>query len=239
MKRYLRKTALLIVVFAMLTRCSLGQDYWKWSDPTSAHHSAVRVMVQEFSGARKFASGIYIEYGKLKGILTVKHLMRDVQAIKVITQDGEESHYCSSIWKDRDGHDIAFVPYENKGLTPLKIAEKGPVPGKRYEMVPLIENGNGPTADIRAFWMNCVESLNKTGQKSHNLSYYDGYTISGDSGAGILNERNEVVGIQSSGYEFTGTTFGAKRLHRGSLQAKHSLLVAFLNRLQTHETQFG
>lgn len=240
MKHSLRWLVLLALFLTTISPSSAQENkYWNWSDPSAAHHSAVRVMVEEPNGAKKYASGIYIEYGKLKGVLTVKHLMRDVQDIRVITQNGDISTACSTAWTDRDGHDFSFVTYQNKNLTPLSIAEVGPIPGQRYEIIPLTDSKKKGISVLRAFYMNCVESLNPTGQKSHNLDYYDGYTISGDSGSGILNSKHQVVGIQSAGYEFTGTSIGVKRLHRGSVSSKHTFLVAFLNRLQTHETQLG
>jgi len=234
MKRYLRKTALLIVVFAMLTRCSLGQK-WDWSKPGEHHKSVVRILTREKTdinsdGSWFYGNGVYITYGKLTGILTAYHVIGNRKTLQIIKQGGAISEYCSTFFKDKNGHDLAFIPYVDKTLKPLELAGSKPKVGTRYETVSLI----GDDSAVRSFYINKVKT------RVHNVDEYDSFSLSGDSGSPIFNEEHKVVGVYiSSADDKNVNTIWAKTVNNGIHSPKYDLIIAFLNRLQTTNMQFG
>jgi len=235
MKRYLRKTALLIVVFAMLTRCSLGQvssdpQYWEWSKRGQPHHASIVTVQAKKTHLQKdwFAvNGVYIKHNDKLGVLTVNHILTyGGQIVRIVDQSGNVSNQCNAMTRDKFDYDIAFIQYRNDSLTPLELSDFALSTGSKGELVSI----GGPVHNgMRNFYMTKEQATDK--YQSYNV--YTGFVISGDSGAPILNDEHKIVGIQSGGTDRGIEARGPSNwpIYRGATVVKLDQIRAFLDRI--------
>jgi len=169
------------IVLALLWRAKLadGQE-WDWS-PAAKHHQAV---VEVRCGDRG-TSGIYLQHGELRGVLTVAHGLAGETAT-VTFSDGTRRSGPATIDKYR--HDLAWIFVEHPRLSPLRVAEAAPTAGQRVEFVTY---GGPQNGRLRHFFAKVTGAEQK-------MTRYDCPVISGDSGGAILNDGHEVVGVQAN-----------------------------------------
>jgi hypothetical protein len=196
---------------------------WDWSPPAE-HHAAV-CKVRAFEGTNqdggeiwRSGSGVLVEFGELRGVLTVAHAMTG-KKIVVQFSDGTKS-IADNYAVDKFGHDVAFIFVITPGfVTPVPVAKQNPSPGDRVEF---ITNG-GPENRLRSFWAIAREI-------GADVTKYNCDVLSGDSGGGILNEGGELVGIQSFGSQKI-TKQTAWNAYRGSGSASCQRIRDFLGRV--------
>ncbi len=217
-RREIRKIVLsfvLLVVFILgwsIFASFVNAQTWDWSPP-APHHAAV-CKVQSATGR---GSGIYIEYGDLRGVLTAAHITEGQNA-KVIFSDGTKATGESTI--DKFGHDVAFVFVTHPALLPVLMAITDPRPGERVEFLTV----GGPERRLRTFWAT-VQAIRD------RVTEYNCDVLSGDSGGGILNEQAQLIGIQSVGFGENILTDWNGGAYRGSGSASCKPIRDFLGRV--------
>ncbi len=167
---------------------------WDWS-PLAPHHEAVcivRALGPDISEGKEGwfrGSGVIVEYGNLRGVLTAAHAMTG-KKIVIQFSDGSKSQVDSKDYTtDKFGHDLAFIfaitPRLIKSIT---MATEDPVVGDRVEFV----TTGGPESRLRSFWATVRSVANDTTE-------YNCDVLDGDSGGGILNAKGRLIGIQAYG----------------------------------------
>lgn len=195
------------ILFQILIPSANAQT-WDWSPP-AAHHAAVcRVQSENRAG-----SGIYVEYGELRGVLTAAHVTEG-QDTQVTFSDGTKATGKSTI--DKFGHDVSFIFIDNSAITPVAIANIYPQLGDRVEFV----TTGGPQHRLRMFWAT-IRSI------GDNITEYDCDVLAGDSGGAILNTLGQLVGIQYAG-RFPLTAWPA---YRGAISVSCKPIRDFLGRV--------
>ena len=173
---------------------------WDWSPPAKHHEAICSVMalVETNQGQKTQGwlrgSGVFIEYGELRGVLTVAHAMTG-KGIIVEFSNGTKSA-ADDYTTDKYGHDLAFIFLVTPGsVEPARIAEVSPGTGSRVEIV----TTGGPETRLRSFWAT-VKTVDAA------ITEFDCDVLSGDSGGGIFTSANEIMGIQAYGVEKIATS---------------------------------
>lgn len=150
---------------------------WQWT-PESPHlRSVVRITSGNSGG-----SGVYVQFGQLRGVLTAAHVFSGDQAT-VHFSDGTSKTGWATVDKDR--HDIGWINVQHDTIPPLPVAE-GDASGQIE-----IAGFGGPRNVMRHFAARVLNADNSTIQA-------DGKVTHGDSG-GPWFVGNAVCGIQSTG----------------------------------------
>lgn len=202
-----------VVIVAIVFVCSIvTAQSWDWSPP-APHHAAVCKVT---SGNRS-GSGIYVQYGKLRGVLTVAHISTGGRAT---VQFSDSTKATGKTLDDKFGHDIAFIFVSHPSITPVSIAKQNPLHLDRVEFV----TKGGPEHRIRSFWGNKRDA-------GPDKTKYDCDVLSGDSGGGIFNTQGELVGIQAfgQGHKIAGQT--AWNAYHGAGGASCERIRDFLKRI--------
>ena len=185
-------TTVLVVLFLFCR--STDAQQWNWSPPAKHHQAAVQVHSSSGRKLRSF-SGVYVQHGKVRGVLTVAHGVRnDVTGVVSPTAtvtfiDGMQK--TGQVALDKFRHDIACVLVQHPQIVPLRIASSAPRAGERVEFV---THGGPESNRLRHFYAETVS----VGARE---TRYNCYVINGDSGGAILNLRAEVVGIQVGAWQ--------------------------------------
>lgn len=181
--------AIVACIIFFSSRNLVTAQFWDWSPP-APHHAAVCRVV---SGNRA-GSGIYVEYGNLRGVLTAAHISTGGRAT-VQFSDGTKA--TGETLDDKFGHDVAFVFATHSALLPTPMARQNP---SREDRVEFVVSG-GPERRLRSFWATVQEV-------GINATKYDCDVLSGDSGGGVFNTQGELVGIQAfgQGHKIAGQT---------------------------------
>jgi len=181
---------------------------WQWSPPAEHQRAAVHV-----TAGRNAGSGVYVAHEELRGVLTAAHIVGRADSAKVRFADGQS--VTGTATSDRNGHDLAFVSVSHPRIRPLTLAESAPNPGSGVEFVTY---GGPDNTRLRSFW-----------GVSRGDGEYSATVISGDSGGAILNDRHQVVGIQSVGQSASlRSDWG---VYRGSGSATCGQIRAFVERV--------
>lgn len=198
----------------------LGQ-YWQWTEPAEYHHACVRVTCQD-RNETSAGSGIQIEYGKLKGVLTASHINYGKPST-VTFSDGTKQFAEST--RDKFNHDIAFIFTHNPKLPYIKIARSSPQLNDKLELITF----GGPAKDkLRNFQATVTHPL----ASNQTLTTFKGCVTQGDSGAGILNSNHELVSIQSIGINQPIARSDDHDIFSHGAGANLTCIVDFLNRVQ-------
>ena len=214
----------IISLLCLLIASDADAQTWDWSPPASHHAAVCRVSAfqenDQETGKEVWhvGSGVYVEYGKLRGVLTAAHIITGRKTV-VQFSDGMKSMADSSTI-DKFGHDIAFIFLVAPGfITPVSMAKQDPLRGDRVELV----TRGGPEHRLRSFWAT-VKIVGP------GTSKYDCDVLNGDSGGAILNTQGQLIGIQSFGSKkIVGqTAWGA---YRGSGSASCGRIRDFLGRI--------
>ncbi len=213
----------LSVAFLFCVKEANAQE-WDWSPPAKHHEAICSVMaLAETNQGQKTqgwlrGSGVFIEYGELRGVLTVAHAMTGKKVI-VEFSNGTKSA-ADDYTTDKYDHDLAFIFLVTPGsVKPARIAKVSPGPGSRVEIV----TTGGPETRLRSFWAT-VKTVDAA------ITEFDCDVLSGDSGGGIFTSANEIMGIQSYGVDkiATGERWFAAR---GAGSASCSRIRGFLDRI--------
>ncbi len=187
--------AIIFIIFISAKAKDANAQEWDWSPPAKHHESicSVLALVETNQGPKERAwlrgSGVFIEYGELRGVLTVAHAMTGKEMI-IEFSNGTKSK-SNDYTTDKYGHDLAFIFLVSPGsIEPARIARSSPGPGERVEMV----TTGGPETRLRSFWAT-VKTVDE------DVTEFDCNVLSGDSGGGIFTVRNEIMGIQSYGVD--------------------------------------
>ncbi len=213
MVRYLLSALLLLCVPSVVY-----SQYWEWSQP-AAHHDAICKVRSGPNGG----SGVYIRYQELTGILTVAHIAHDLGDASATFGDG--TAVTGRLTIDRYGYDLAFMPVNVEGISPLLITGRPPNAGDRLEYVTY----GGPDAELR-HWYATYEAREQS----------DAYVTHGDSGGAILNEWGQVVSVQSAGAG--RPAYHAEsgfHVYGGSRFASYHAVAAFIQRVESGDTPSG
>lgn len=203
---------LLTLLVILLPSSLLAQ--WDWS-PVASHHSASCRIVASGGNA---GSGIYIDYQGLKGVLTVAHVFDNSNDFTVTFADGTKARGSGTIDKYR--HDVGFIFTTHATIKPLSLSTASPQIGDRVEYLGF----GGPGARLRHFYGDVI-------RLGGNTTEFSAHVISGDSGAGIINSCNEVVGIQSYGVDGNVGRQGQWTIYRHSGSTAWRPIQRFLGRV--------
>lgn len=175
----------LVLIFA-----STASAQWEWS-PKADHHQAACQLVCDGSGG----SGVVVEHNGVQGVLTCWHLFDGQPVGSRVRVTLGTGQIRQGVYRAGDRQaDIAWVEVDVTGVRPLRVAVHGPKPGTRVEFVTYGGPNGGPIRGFLRHWWARVR-----GARSRLRVEYTSYVMSGDSGGAILNERHEVIGIQSTG----------------------------------------
>lgn len=201
-----------LIFIASIVASNATAQFWDWSPPAPHHAAVCRVI----SGNRA-GSGIYVEYGNLRGVLTAAHISTGGRAT-VQFSDGTKA--TGETLDDKFGHDVAFVFATHSALLPTPMARQNP---SREDRVEFVVSG-GPERRLRSFWATVQEV-------GINATKYDCDVLSGDSGGGVFNTQGELVGIQAfgQGHKIAGQT--AWNAYHGAGGASCERIRDFLKRI--------
>lgn len=157
----------------------LNSSYWQWSPAADHHRSVVIVSCNGGQG-----SGGYVHYQGISGVLTAAHVATGAKAT-VRFPDGTEK--TGDVTQDKYGHDVAFV-FVTHDVPAIVVAPSDPIPNERLEY----HGYGGPEAELRHWYARHVETDDRFLNSDANV-------IFGDSGGPILDSKNHLVGIQSTG----------------------------------------
>lgn len=169
------------------------------------------------SSPGKIGTGAYIEYEELKGILTCAHAISP--RIKVEFENGKSVHL-NYVDTDKFGNDLAFAPYENKELIPLKM-ELGEQ--SKFKIVEFRSKGTGSKRQ----YFGEFERITK--YADNEIALYNANVISGDSGGPALTENGTVIGVQIVGQERIP---GTDNQYYGSGTVPGTTICKFLRRVK-------
>ena len=202
---------------------SANAQTWDWS-PRASHHAAaceVRSGDPERTIGNKQVyqggSGVYISFGKLRGVLTAAHVMKGDNAVVTFSNGiGVTSRWTS----DKFGHDVAFIFATHSSITPIPMSQQDPNIGDRVE---LVTYGGPASRQLRSFWA-------VVGSIGNKVTKYNCDVLDGDSGGAILNLKRELIGIEAHGYDKIETQ---KEWHayRGADSANTKIIRDFLRRV--------
>lgn len=214
---------LLPPLLCLLLVSAAQAQYWQWSEPAEHHKAAVVVRSPESGGSMAVTSGTYISFGQGTGVLTCAHGIKS-REVDVTFSDGRVERGLATC--DKDGHDIAFVYVTHPTIQPVPFSQSPPQVGERVEFVTY----GGPDTSIRYFWAQVTSTTSQSTETTGKVTY-------GDSGGGILNERGELVAVQSvgTGGKLTTANVGGASfdVFQGSGSASFPAIQAFLNRVHT------
>lgn len=160
---------------------------WQWSPKAPHHAAAVSILSPDGGGT----CGVYVEHKGVTGVLSCAHGKRG--PCRLTFSDGTKQ---TKPWThDKFGRDVAFFPCSHPSIKPLAIADRVPQRGERVEVLGF----GGSRNELRHYY------LTATATGSDELSWYQGHVINGDSGGGVLNAAQQVVGVQSVGSETVAT----------------------------------
>lgn len=216
------------IILCWMTAAALGQESrsWAWSDPAPHHWAACRVTVKvnsQWGPAIQGGSGVYVSQGDFRCVLTARHVISGaIELPTVHFLDGMEKSGEATICKN--GSDLAAVLVTHPTIRPIPVAETAPADGDRVELVSF----GGPEEKLQSLWMTV-----------RGPGVYDCDAIAGDSGAGILNERHELVGIQTHGLgqRSLSPSWG---VYRGTGGVSHGPVKSFVERVAArYGTEYG
>lgn len=191
--------------------------HWTFAPPAAYHANAVTVQVGNARG-----SGIYCQYGEMRGVLTAAHVVQGSQQARVTFPDGTTQSGGYRV--DKSKADVAFIFAGHSTLEPLVIAAATPQRGDRVEFL----GYGGPSGKtLRPFYGTW------TAATMGDMNIIDAKPVSGDSGAGVVNASGEVVTVQSVG---TGGSVGSDSgfaIYAMSGCPKPELVRAFVERVYT------
>jgi hypothetical protein len=205
-------TAFVLVWPAVLGAAAFGQT-WDWSERAAYQDAVCRVQCGDRGG-----SGVLIQYGDLRGVLTAAHLFGQSDRATCTWPDGAQATGGATI--DKYGNDVAWVFVCHPTIEPLTIAETSP---PRASSVEFIAYG-GPRRELRHWWAS-YSGLDFGGAE------YTGYVVSGDSGGAILDTRHRLIGIQSCGLT-SQSSRSDWATYRGGGSAPLTCIRAFIQRVR-------
>lgn len=229
-----------LIVFVLLCGSVSAQDWrpahevptsWQWS-PAANYHSAAVTIDCGGDGT----SGIYLDLGSVRGVLTCAHGLGKAREATVTFSDGSQAR--GTYTHDKYDFDVAFIFVSSNTIQPVKFSLNDPQPGERVEYLGF----GGPQQTLRHFYAT-VTKLD-----SRSLTT-DGDVMSGDSGAAVVNSKGEVVGVQSTGNaegpggkgykQFTDSTGHTWQIYRDSNGAPTSSIRNFLRRVFSQNCRPG
>ena len=145
-------------------------------------------------------SGVIIKTGG--EILTNAHVVKNMNTILVVMNDGK-GYEAQLKYIDEDT-DLAVVKIKKIGLPVVKFANSEDiVVGKQ-----VIAIGTPITFSLRnSATVGHISGLNRSVGEPYRLVQTDTAITHGNSGGALINMNGELVGITSSGYSGTNTTF--------------------------------
>ncbi len=219
MRRFIRKylvAAVVAVAFVAGTPACASDlvpvGVWKWSPDADWHKAVVRI---------DGGSGVYVTLGKVKGVLTAKHVLSDLPTT-ITWPDGTTTKVThENATQDKYGHDIGFVIAEKKNLRPLPVASIPPGPDDILEFA-----GWGGMQGRLRHWYGKVGTDNLVGMVAYNCAI-----LQGDSGGPVLNSKGEVVGVMTAGQGEIGRVENAKAF-RKAYGPRPSAVIEFCQRVE-------
>lgn len=203
---------LLILLILFLPSSLLAQ--WNWSPVASHHSAACRVVASDGSAG----SGVYVDYQGFRCVLTVAHIMDTSNSFTVTFADGTTARGSGTI--DKYDHDVALVFAAHATIKPLSLSTASPRIGDRVEYLGF----GGPNARLRHFYGDVIRVSDRTTE-------FNAHVLNGDSGAAIINSRNEVIGIQSYGVDGNVGQQGKWTIYRHSGSTAWRPIRNFLGRV--------
>ena len=188
---------------------------WNWSQPAKHHSAACMITCRMNDGSIGGTSGTLVQFGKLRGVITCAHGLGTGEA-SVKWKDGTTKKGRWTV--DKFNADVAFIFVDNPNVNPVKIATVAPAQGDAVEFVTF----GGPQDTLR-HWTASVSSVRTS------MTEFSTYVISGDSGGGILNKNQELIGVQSVG--LSASIRQDWNVHRGAGAAAFPATYAFLGRV--------
>lgn len=212
---YLAMGLLFLAVAQMVMDATAkGQSLNQWTKP-APHHKAACIV----SAGNRTGSGVYVQAGSVRGVLTCAHLFAGNPQTSCVTfSDGAQQ--CGKYTTDKYQHDVAFVFVTHRTINPLHISRTNPRTGSSVEFVTY----GGPRKSTLRHFSATVQAV---GNATTN---YTASVVVGDSGGAILNTSRQVVGIQSYGHQLIGQSGGA-RVFRGSGGPSLPHIRAFVTRV--------
>lgn len=225
------KNIILTTVMIFLSSPVQSQN---WTPKASHHQAACSIRIQDKQGYR-YCSGVYIQAGDIRGVLTCAHAFECdengcVSDVIVKWADGSVSD--TTFTKDRTGADLAFVFTTHPTIKPIGIAGSHLRQGEIVEYLTygapsIIRTGKAP---LRHF-------ASRVTQISSTRTTYDATVIEGDSGGAILRRSSgKLVGIQTEGVPEPGGSPYAQsnglKIYRGSRSPSLAVIQQFILRIK-------
>jgi hypothetical protein len=206
-----------ILSVLLILVCSLVQaGHWEWTQRADYHNCAVQVRAGSAGG-----SGVWMKYGDVFGVLTAQHVVEGASSVTCTWPDGHKDS--GKYTTCRLGNDVALVFVSHPTLDPLPFSTDAPQPGDVVELV----GYGGPKGAMRHF---CGKVLEAKTSGTNSGTAIDFCVMNGDSGSGILNNRHEVVAIQSVGLNQAVDRAGEWPIYGRSGSASYSSIKGFLDR---------
>lgn len=169
-----------LIPLLLLTTSPTFAQTWNWS-PSADYHKAACIVR---SGGNT-GSGILVQIGNVRGVLTVAHVMPlTTNRAKITWSDGTTSDGYGTI--DRYNKDVAWIVADNKDLPACRMSPVQPKIGDRIEVV----TRGGSREQLRHFF-------GRVTRVSGEIAL-DAQCVHGDSGGAFLL-NGKVVGVQSNG----------------------------------------
>lgn len=221
---------LIVVAYTVFLLLTSEADAQNWS-PKAAHHQSVVAIRVEAGNELSYGSGVYIQFGNRRGILTCRHLFDCSQQgckVKSINIKWQDATVTKSLqWtSDKFGHDLTFVFAENPKYKPATVAPANITPGQVVEFA-----SYGGPQEMRLGQHQIRHYFASTKTTTPNRTTFDAVIMEQDSGGPVLTkDTHRVVGIQIEGENLKGQSQGRK-VYRGAVAVSLPVIQAFLTRV--------
>lgn len=201
-----------------------SSQLYQWSKPAAWHNAAVIVRAGSSCG-----SGVYVQHGAAKGVLTAAHVVRDGGQVSVEWRDGKRQPAAGQWVRDKHQADVAFIPITRDDAPCLAVATAEPERGAWLEVLGF----GGPGSQLRHYF---VQYAGATYQQDASANPGP---MQGDSGGAILTRDNppRVVSVVSAGSDSRGTLNtgqgGSFNAFGELIFARPQYVAAFLGRVST------
>ena len=182
-----------------------SSDLWRWTSKSTHHDAVVRVVTTAEAGYKEYGTGALIRVDRAKRhgalvrgyVLTAHHVTAAAKshaAIDVALRNGFVSRGNRVAFANAK-QDIAIVSVWVPSDSPVaKLASRPVVAGDKLEFC-----GFGGRSKLTALRHFSGKASLTTDRK---LIYADVALLAGDSGGPVFNDRHEVVGVISGGWQW-------------------------------------
>lgn len=193
-----------------------NKNLWNWTSKGKHHGCVVKVTTIAEAGYKQLGTGVLIHVDtarpnstlRLGYVLTASHVVAQDKGrgtIELIFGNGFVSRG-NKVSVSNKEFDIGVVPvWIPNGILPAKLATNGAIAGDKLEFAGL--GGELRISELRHFGGTASLTTNR------KLVYADVALLAGDSGGPVFNDRREVVGIISGGWQWFDKGLRNKRGH--------------------------